>query len=169
MACSRDGQVAECSNVVGVLLLGSENPLSYNRDLRPPNNKGGGGDEEGERRWRCGWRMRMRSVHASGDRVVHPTSLLHFAELWSTPSTSSSSSSSSSHTSSPSLSSSTVGAVSFSGGENKEGVQEEHRVDVDVGVRVEFVLLHSVVQAAVIDCFGDDIGHGNEPHTQAHK
>jgi hypothetical protein len=38
----------------GLVLLGSENPLSYNRDFQRPIVD------------------TMRFVHASGDRVVHP-------------------------------------------------------------------------------------------------
>ena len=62
--CAARQSVVRAANIVGVIALASENPLSYDREFpRPPVR-------------------RLSFVHASGDRVVHPETIVQLCAAW---------------------------------------------------------------------------------------
>ena len=62
--CAARQSVVRAANIVGLIALGSENPLSYDREFpRPPVR-------------------RLSFVHASGDRVVHPETMVQLGAAW---------------------------------------------------------------------------------------
>lgn len=57
-------RIVKACKIVGLIMIGAENPLSYNRNFpRPPV-------------------QHMSIIHTSGDRVIHPESLRQLSELW---------------------------------------------------------------------------------------
>ena len=62
--CAARQSVVRAANIVGLIALGSENPLSYDREFpRPPV-------------------QHLSFVHASGDRVVHPETMVQLGAAW---------------------------------------------------------------------------------------
>ena len=57
-------RVARASKIVGLILLGGENPLSYNRQLVRPDVP------------------LISVIHASGDRVIHPETMIQLSGSW---------------------------------------------------------------------------------------
>lgn len=62
--CTCKTKTVASAKIVGLIALGSENPLSYDRNFpRPPV-------------------PHLSFIHASGDRVVHPESIRQLGEAW---------------------------------------------------------------------------------------
>lgn len=63
-ACVCSPRIVQAANIRGLICLCSENPLSYDRQFPRPNIE------------------HISFIHASGDRVVHPETMVQLGEAW---------------------------------------------------------------------------------------